>query len=366
MGFEKLGKGYSEGAKVQARAALITRGLSVAMGDMEDTAGSLTNQERNLTGQVENMKIAFGESLLPIMSQTLPVLTDMAHQMGEFAKDHSADIKKNAEAIGAFSAAVLQLGEGYAKVQGQNIMDVLGMAPGMGEGKMSKAAVAKLMAIAPTAGVLGPIMEYIVGEQISAMKGSAAIPLKPEMEAKLKADAEKRARGRAGGIIFNPAPEGPAAPPPMDAAAIAKAEKAAEKVAKDEAAARERAEKSLEASRQMEDRVRRSARFTYGATGVGERVAGSDEERLKALQEQKSIIAGLIPEVVQRSSQLFTEGGSMEQQFQQKILEQTDKQDEANKLLKSIEEEIKKLNENALKKATEKGWAMIAPAGAAK
>jgi hypothetical protein len=152
----------------------------------------------------------------------------------------------------------------------------------------------------------------------------------------------------------------------MDAAAIAKAEKAAEKVAKDEAAARERAEKSLEASRQMEDRVRRSARFTYGATGVGERVAGSDEERLKALQEQKSIIAGLIPEVVQRSSQLFTEGGSMEQQFQQKILEQTDKQDEANKLLKSIEEEIKKLNENALKKATEKGWAMIAPAGAAK
>jgi hypothetical protein len=56
----------------------------------------------------------------------------------------------------------------------------------------------------------------------------------------------------------------------------------------------------------------------------------------------------------------------MEQQFQQRILEQTDKQDETNKVLKEIDKKMAETNKLLLKRETDKGYAMIAPASAAR
>jgi hypothetical protein len=326
-------------SKTLARASLIYKGFADRQGDLTRTAGSAANMARNLGGQIQNLYAEIGSAMLPAVQEVMPKVGEAIQTLGAVIREHNDDVKNLADAIGVGLVGALEKVPGllHQNIENYNTMiDTWNRTPDWIKDALT--------------GTLGALVTPF-SPSIPEASRPPGIDEAAEAATKRALTIEAaRKRNMGGGVFGGMRPEA-GVPQPF-----------------------------LEKQREIEAKRARSESFIRGITqGVPSLSVGkfpapgtsmlrpqTDEERLKALQEQKSIIAGLIPEVVQRSSQLFTEGGSMEQQFQQKILEQTDKQDEANKLLKSIEEEIKKLNENALKKATEKGWAMIAPAGAAK
>lgn len=71
QGFRKANGAYSEGAKVQARAALISRGLADATGDLARTSGSAANQVRSIWGRLENLGADIGTAIAPATDSIL-------------------------------------------------------------------------------------------------------------------------------------------------------------------------------------------------------------------------------------------------------------------------------------------------------
>lgn len=77
----------SEGAKLQARYALITEQASIASGDFARTSGGLANQQRILTSEFQNAVTAAGQQLLPTLlslvalarDELIPQFTELAH-----------------------------------------------------------------------------------------------------------------------------------------------------------------------------------------------------------------------------------------------------------------------------------------------
>lgn len=67
MGFKKRGAAFDEGAKSQARAALIMEGMKDASGDLERTQGSLSNRLRELKGRFENFSAEIGAKAIPVV-----------------------------------------------------------------------------------------------------------------------------------------------------------------------------------------------------------------------------------------------------------------------------------------------------------
>lgn len=64
--------------KTLAAYELIMRQTAVAQGDFEKTSGGLANQQRILAAQMDNMKATVGGALLPVMTQFMTILTDVA------------------------------------------------------------------------------------------------------------------------------------------------------------------------------------------------------------------------------------------------------------------------------------------------
>lgn len=77
MGFRKVNGEFTEGEKVQARAALITRGFADAQGDLARTSGSLANLVRQLWGRLENLAATLGQYLLPAAKEVASTLAGM-------------------------------------------------------------------------------------------------------------------------------------------------------------------------------------------------------------------------------------------------------------------------------------------------
>ncbi|MDD3800203.1 MAG: hypothetical protein PHE36_13605 [Novosphingobium sp.] len=68
MGLKKVGKEYSEGSKVQARAALIMEQLKDAQGDVVRTQDSAANKLKAANGAYTDMQEAIGGKLIPAMT----------------------------------------------------------------------------------------------------------------------------------------------------------------------------------------------------------------------------------------------------------------------------------------------------------
>lgn len=78
LGLQDANGELSEGAKVQARFALITEQLSDAQGDVARTSESVANQTREMQKNMENLRAEIGEKLLPVTSDLLGKMNDLA------------------------------------------------------------------------------------------------------------------------------------------------------------------------------------------------------------------------------------------------------------------------------------------------
>lgn len=118
MGFTKVAGAFSEGAKVQARAALISRGLADAQGDLERTSGSAANQVRSLWGRLENLGADVGTAMQPATDAVL-ILANSA-------------LKVLAEEINASKDAITNWATGSAGATGSILSGFESIGKGIG------------------------------------------------------------------------------------------------------------------------------------------------------------------------------------------------------------------------------------------
>lgn len=76
LGIAKMGDELTEGQKVQARASLITKGMSDASGDLARTQESVANRLREIRGRVTNFAADMGSKALPVVEKFLSVMID--------------------------------------------------------------------------------------------------------------------------------------------------------------------------------------------------------------------------------------------------------------------------------------------------
>lgn len=91
----------SEGAKVQARYALIMEQLGAAQGDFARTSGGLANQQRILTARLQDLRAEIGTYLLPYALR----LTETISKLVGWFHDLTPEAKELAVKIGAIAAA---------------------------------------------------------------------------------------------------------------------------------------------------------------------------------------------------------------------------------------------------------------------
>lgn len=94
MGLAKTGEELTNGAKLQARAALIVGQLGDAMGDKARTALSPANQMRDVWGRIENLLAKVGDTVLPILGQALVGVNTMIEALSTaWGSNHQAIIE---------------------------------------------------------------------------------------------------------------------------------------------------------------------------------------------------------------------------------------------------------------------------------
>lgn len=88
LGLAAVGEEVSEGAKLQARFALIMEQTTLAQGDFARTSEGLANQQRILTAEFQNAVTAAGQALLPALLDLVAVAReDLIPAFGEFATE---------------------------------------------------------------------------------------------------------------------------------------------------------------------------------------------------------------------------------------------------------------------------------------
>jgi hypothetical protein len=90
-------------AKVLATQKLILEQTSDAQGDFARTSTGAANQQRILSAQVDNAKVAIGQAFLPILEAVLPVLVNFAETLG----DNTGAFVAFVAAIGTVAGAIV-------------------------------------------------------------------------------------------------------------------------------------------------------------------------------------------------------------------------------------------------------------------
>ena len=78
MGLADTKKELTAGMKAQAAYAMMIDGSTAAIGDMEKTAGSYANQVKKLKSQIEDMSAAIGNELLPMATEVVKSMNEIA------------------------------------------------------------------------------------------------------------------------------------------------------------------------------------------------------------------------------------------------------------------------------------------------
>ena len=86
MGLAKVGTELTSAMKVQARAAIISKGLADAQGDLERTSGGVANASRALWGRIENLAGSIGQAFLPAVEKGLAVANQFLGSISEWAE----------------------------------------------------------------------------------------------------------------------------------------------------------------------------------------------------------------------------------------------------------------------------------------
>lgn len=137
MGLAKTKDQLTDGNKVMARAALITKGMATASGDLDRTLDGTENQSRKFWGTLSNLGTEVGTVLLPIFDQFLQVGNSAASTLAASWEASKATFTGWADSVvGAFDVV---------KTMWRNLGDVFEI----GRIKMAE-GVANLLAILST------------------------------------------------------------------------------------------------------------------------------------------------------------------------------------------------------------------------
>lgn len=115
MGLVKGNEELTDAQKVTARAALITKGLADASGDLERTSGSTANQLRKFTGSAGNLATVVGGSVLPAIDSILAGVNSFTSVVGAWVERNQAAFT----AVGFWLRdAFVNFGEGLSAIIG--------------------------------------------------------------------------------------------------------------------------------------------------------------------------------------------------------------------------------------------------------
>ena len=78
LGVAKFGKELNQTQKFAARSSLITKGLSFATGNLQDTIADTANASAKLSGTIANLGTDLGTALAPAIKQSLGLLNELA------------------------------------------------------------------------------------------------------------------------------------------------------------------------------------------------------------------------------------------------------------------------------------------------
>ncbi|HEY8604729.1 hypothetical protein [Tsuneonella suprasediminis] len=101
MGLAGSRKEITEGAKVQARAALIMEQLSDAQGDVIRTSGSTENQIKSASAAFEELRVAVGQKLIPAITPLITTATSILNAFNQL----SPELQTAIVVIGGIAAA---------------------------------------------------------------------------------------------------------------------------------------------------------------------------------------------------------------------------------------------------------------------
>jgi hypothetical protein len=361
LGLIRSKKDLDDHAKRMAALSLIMKQTKDAQDDLTNTIDDQNNAVRKLGGMWTNFIADLGKSLQPAVAAAMPELSAAMKDFIGFVGTHQGDIEAFSKVVGTdlvdgitraeeFSIHFMQTWTAIFEKLGS--MKAEGMLPSIFDlpGDIEKVR----MAIER-----GDIKGAIKGAFLGFDELPDPAELSENQKRHLEEDRARRKNLAAGfGLFLDPNRPLPGAMNPVANPFMDKF-------------------REIEMRRQAGQAI--AAQLAPGVPGLAMpqlpepgtsmlRPEGmlSPEERLTALQHQQSLIQSLLPEQP-RPSQMFTEGGSMEQQFQQAILSAGDPQvKELKEIKKSIDDLKAKLLEQALKNFRSGNYATIAPAAAAR
>ncbi|MFO0887546.1 MAG: hypothetical protein U0790_00205 [Isosphaeraceae bacterium] len=122
LGLVKAGEELSEYAKAVSRADLIQKQAAKALGDLDRTYDSLSNRQKRLAGDMENLQTSIGQALVDPTSEAIGLVYDLAEaftglgdgqdavkQLGENLKDVVDILRAGLDDFGAFEEIFLRL-----------------------------------------------------------------------------------------------------------------------------------------------------------------------------------------------------------------------------------------------------------------
>ena len=127
LGLSKTGKDLTEGMKVQARASLITSGLSKANGDLARTSGSVANRLREIAGRASNAAISLGTFFLPAAEAVLGGAIRLTGAIGGLAREGFGIVMK---VLQPFIGLLRQAFDGF-KYGGDAVSTITDLIDGM-------------------------------------------------------------------------------------------------------------------------------------------------------------------------------------------------------------------------------------------
>ena len=100
MGLAKTKAELTAGQKAQASYALMVAGSAAAIGDQQRTMGSYANQMKKYRALIEDVKVEYGEKLLPVATDAIKTINEMMKDLldsGQLAEwgDQTAVLVKN-------------------------------------------------------------------------------------------------------------------------------------------------------------------------------------------------------------------------------------------------------------------------------
>lgn len=135
MGFKALKGEFTEGQKVQARAALIMEQLKDAQGDVVRTQSSAANQIRASSSAWDELKVKLGTELLPKLTPLIEQFTRMLEMFGNLPPGMQSFLvwaMLIAALIGPVLMAVGGLVSGFGALAGVAATVGIGLAPLLG------------------------------------------------------------------------------------------------------------------------------------------------------------------------------------------------------------------------------------------